>query len=91
MVESSIGAHLLNYSITEGFSLYYWRERNNEVDFVIEKKGKLIGLEVKSGASFSSAGIKAFRKQMNPHKILLIGNSGIRWQDFLTMNPSELF
>jgi len=40
MVESSIEAHLLNYSHTEGFSLHYWRERNDEVDFVIEKKGK---------------------------------------------------
>ena len=91
MVESSIGAHLLNYSHTEGFSLHYWRERNEEVDFVIEKKGKVIGLEVKSGATQSSAGIKAFKKQVNPHKVLLVGNTGIRWQDFLKMNPAELF
>ena len=91
LVESSIGAHLLNYSHTEGFSLHYWRERNEEVDFVIEKKGKVIGLEVKSGATQSSAGIKAFKKQVNPHKVLLVGNTGIRWQDFLKMNPAELF
>lgn len=91
MVESSIGAHLLNYSHTEGFSLHYWRERNDEVDFVIEKKGKVIGLEVKSGASQSSAGIIAFKKKVNPDKVLLVGNSGIRWQDFLKMNPVELF
>ena len=91
LVESSIGAHLLNYSHTEGFSLHYWRERNEEVDFVIEKKGKVIGLEVKSGATQSSAGIKAFKKQVNPHRVMLVGNSGIRWQDFLKMNPAELF
>ena len=91
VVESSIGAHLLNYSHMEGFSLHYWRERNNEVDFVIEKKGKVIGLEVKSGATQSSAGIKAFKKQVDPEKVLLVGNSGIRWQDFLKMNPVELF
>ena len=40
MVESSIGAHLINYSLVEGFSVSYWRERNEEVDFVLEKKGK---------------------------------------------------
>jgi len=91
MVESSIGAHLLNYSHTEGFSLHYWRERNDEVDFVIEKKGKVIGLEVKSGTTQSSAGITAFKKQVNPDKVLLVGNSGIKWQDFLKMNPADLF
>jgi predicted AAA+ superfamily ATPase len=91
MVESSIGAHLLNYSHTEGFSLHYWRHRNDEVDFVMEKKGKLIGLEVKSGATQSSTGIIAFKKQIKPDKILLVGNSGISWQDFLMMNPAGLF
>ena len=90
MVESSIGAHLLNYSHTERYSLHYWRERNDEVDFVIEKKGKVIGLEVKSGVTQSS-NITAFKKQVNPHKVLLIGNSGIKWQDLLKMNPAELF
>ena len=91
LVESSIGAHLLNYSHTEGYSLNYWKERNEEVDFVIEKKGKVIGLEVKSGATQSSAGIKAFKKKVNPDKVLLVGNTGISWQDFLKMNPAELF
>lgn len=91
MVESSIGAHLLNYSHTEGFALHYWRERNDEVDFVIAKKGKVIGLEVKSAVTQSSAGITAFKKQVNPDKVLLVGNSGIKWQDFLKMNPADLF
>ncbi|HSU28436.1 MAG TPA: ATP-binding protein [Chitinophagaceae bacterium] len=91
MVESAIGAHLLNYSRSEDFELYYWRERNDEVDFVIKKKKKVIGLEVKSGATQSSAGISAFKKQMKPDKILLIGNAGIKWEDFLKMNPGELF
>jgi len=91
IVESAIGAHLINYSHTEGFTVHYWRERNDEVDFVIEKKGKVIGLEVKSGATHSATGIKAFKDYANPDKVLLIGNSGIPWQDFLKINPSELF
>ena len=91
IVESAIGAHLINYSYTEGYTLYYWRERNDEVDFVIEQKGKLIGLEVKSGATQSAAGIKAFKKYANPDMVLLVGNSGIPWQDFLKINPAELF
>ena len=90
-VESAIGAHLINHSHTEGFILHYWRERNDEVDFVIERIGKVIGLEVKSGATQSAAVIKAFKNYANPDKVLLVGNSGIPWQDFLKINPSELF
>jgi uncharacterized protein len=91
LVESSIGAHLINFSIIEGFTVSYWRERNEEVDFVLEKKGKVIGLEVKSGTRQSSSGLSAFKKAFNPEKLLLIGNSGIPWQDFLKLNPVELF
>jgi len=48
-IESAIGAHLLNRSLEGKFRLYYWRDRNSEVDFVIESQGKTIGIEVKSG------------------------------------------
>lgn len=91
LVESSIGAHLINYSITEGFTVHYWREGNDEVDFVLEKKGRAIGLEVKSGSSQSASGMSAFKKTFNPEKVLLVGNTGLPWQDFLKMNPAELF
>lgn len=91
LVESSIGAHLINYSIIEGFTVSYWRERNEEVDFVLEKKGKVIGLEVKSGSTQSSSGISAFKKAFNPDKVLLVGKTGVPWQDFLKLNPVELF
>jgi predicted AAA+ superfamily ATPase len=48
-VESALGAHLLNQSITQQIDLYYWREGNYEVDFVLQKGNKTIGIEVKSG------------------------------------------
>jgi predicted AAA+ superfamily ATPase len=91
LVESAIGAHLINYSITEGFTVSYWREGNAEVDFVLGKKGKIIGLEVKSGSSQSTSGMGAFKKTFDPDKVLSVGNSGLPWQDFLKMNPADLF
>lgn len=91
MVESAIGAHLVNHSLTEKFNLHYWRERNDEVDFVIERKGKVIGLEVKSGGTGYTSGMAAFKNRFKPNKVLLIGNAGLPWQDFLKMNPVELF
>lgn len=91
MVESAIGAHLINHSLSEKFNLHYWRERNEEIDFVIERKGKVIGLEVKSGAAGSTSGMTAFKNKFNPDKILLIGKTGLPWQDFLKLNPVSLF
>jgi len=91
IVESSVGAHLVNYSLTENFKVYYWRHRNDEIDFVLEKRGKLIGLEVKSSTAGNTFGMTAFKNRYTPYKVLLIGNSGIPWQDFLQINPVEIF
>jgi len=91
LVESSVGAHLLNYSLSDGFSLHYWLDHHNEVDFVIQKKGILIGLEVSSGESHKRSGMKAFQDRYRPNRILLIGKSGIPWEEFLQINPGELF
>ena len=49
MIESAIGAHLINDPKCE---VFYWREGNKEVDFVIKIKGKLIAIEVKIGGRF---------------------------------------
>ena len=90
MVESAIGAHLINYALAGGYSLHYWRERNDEVDFVIANKGKLIGIEVKTNQTASTKGMASFQKTFNPDKILLIGDSGLPWQEFLLMDPSGM-
>ena len=67
-VESAIGAHLLNQSLTEQINLYYWREGNHEVDFVLQKGNKSIGIEVKSGRNKLSTGIPVFSQRFNPTK-----------------------
>ena len=91
IVESAVGAHLINYSFTDDIQLYYWRKNNQEVDFVIEKRGKIIGIEVKSSATGNISGMGAFAKEYNPYKVLLVGESRIPWQEFLQISPSELF
>lgn len=91
MVESAIGAHLVNAAVVAGFNIYYWRHRNEEVDFVLEKRGKVVALEVKAGSENVTSGMKAFKEQFNPDKILLIGKKGMPWQEFLKINPNELF
>ena len=91
LVESSVGAHLLNHAISERYNLRYWREGNNEVDFILEKGDKVIGLEVKSGASADNEGMGIFNEKFHPDKMLLVGTGGIPYEDFLKINPKELF
>ena len=71
--------------------MFYWREGNYEVDFVLEHKGRVIALEVKSGYSIRTAGLVQFRKHYPDSKIMLVGKDGISWKDFLNINPMELF
>ncbi len=91
IVESAIGAHLLNYSLTMDYVLNYWREGDAEVDFVITKNNISVAIEVKSSKATITNGMKQFQKRYAPQKIILIGADGIKWQDFLMMNPSDLF
>jgi len=91
LVESSVGAHLMNHSVSERFNLYYWREGNYELDFILEKGNKLIGLEVKSGTKADNAGTAKFMEKYHPEKVLLIGTGGIPYEEFLKMNPTEIF
>ncbi len=90
LVESSVGAHLLNYSISERYNLYYWREGNKEVDFILQKGDKVIGLEINSGASSDNEGMRIFSERFNPDKVLLVGIGGIPYKEFLKINPKEL-
>lgn len=91
LVESSVGTHLINNSIPERYNLYYWREGNHEVDFILEKGDKVIGLEVKSGMKAENTGMGVFAEKFHPEKVLLVGTGGIPYEEFLKINPRELF
>jgi uncharacterized protein len=91
IVESAVGAHLINSAYSNGYSLYYWREGNYEVDFILEYKGRVVAIEVKSGYSIRTAGMVQFRKRFPDSKIMLVGKEGIPWEEFLLINPLDLF
>lgn len=89
--ESAVGAHLMNHSVSERFQVYYWRERNEEVDFILERNRKLIAIEVKTGRLGENKGIQVFSKMFQPQKAIMVGTSGISIEEFLRLNPVELF
>lgn len=51
LVESAVGAHLFNGLAGTGIEVFYWREANNEVDFVLKGRGRVVALEVTSSIS----------------------------------------
>lgn len=85
LTESAVGAHLLNASVGGVCELFYWRERNREVDFVVRRGRKLVAIEVKSGRTTTSQpGMEAFAKLFNPDRLLIVGPGGISLERFLT-------
>jgi predicted AAA+ superfamily ATPase len=91
LVESSVGSHLLNHSISERYQLSYWREGNYEVDFIIQRGEKIIAIEVKSGKKAENAGITVFAEKFKVNRCLLVGTGGLGIEDFLRINPATLF
>ena len=91
VIESAVGAYLANESLKGSFSLYYWRDRNDEVDFVIERNGKLIGIEVKSTVLRNKRGMIAFNKKFNPLKTIIIDGKNLPWHEFIRLKPEEIF
>lgn len=83
LVESAVGAYLLARGNDEGFEVYWWRERNNEVDFVIKKGSGLTAIEVKSGR-VKNIGGSLVSKQLYPEALsLIIGTANLALEDFL--------
>jgi hypothetical protein len=87
LAESAVGAHLANAAMRGECALHYWRERNHEVDFVVQAGRRLTAIEVKSGrAPQAHPGTAAFVQAFRPKRTLLVGGDGITLDDFL-MQP----
>lgn len=85
LVESCVGAHLLNTSMGTDIRVTYWRDRNQEVDFVLRQGGSIVGIEVKSGRGKDSLpGMEAFARQFKPSRQLQVGGQGIPMEEFLS-------
>jgi hypothetical protein len=65
--------------------VYYWRESNREVDFVVKAGRRLTAIEVKSARSPQARpGMAAFAGAFEPQRTLLVGGDGIAVEEFLT-------
>lgn len=89
LVESAVGAHLGNAQAAGVSEVFYWRERNREVDYVVRAGRTVTAIEVKSGrVGETLPGMAAFAEVFKPQRMLLVGGDGIAVEEFL-LKPVE--
>ena len=85
LVESAVGAHLVNAAAGGACEVFYWRDRHNEVDFVVRSGRTVTAIEVKSERTGRNpAGMAAFAEAFHPTRSLLVGGDGIALEEFLS-------
>ena len=91
LIENAVGAHLLNHLAGLPWSIYYWRQRHLEVDFVLETPRKTWAIEVKSAKPARLNGLKKFCELYPEPQPLIIGPGGMEFEEFFRTNPKEIF
>ncbi len=96
-IENIVGARLYYFAEQSGAQVFYWRDRQYEVDYILKTGKKVIGIEVKTNANKARASFGEFERKIKPQKVVTIsylqnakedGNSGlIGLEDFL-MDPA---
>ncbi len=85
LVETAVGAHLVNSSVGTPVEVGYWLDRNREVDFVVRRGTTTLAIEVKSGRHRTTLpGLDAFVARHPRAKRLLVGTGGVPLADFLS-------
>lgn len=89
MVESTVGAHLIN-TASEDCEIQYWRESPLEVDFVLTNGRKILAIEVKSGAKYAAPkGLEVFTGKFKDARSLIVGEGGVPLAEFLSHPADE--
>lgn len=95
LVENAVGAALVTMAEREGGEVFYWRDRQDEVDYVLRHGEALVGIEVKSGAGRGGpGGLQALRRRSPHAQAVVIGGdsspAGVRHmslEDFFVGRP----
>lgn len=89
--ESGVGAYLVSQAFVHRFEVFYWRERDEEVDFILQKKNSIVAIEVKSNAEKRTEGLDRFRELFKPACSFIVGDGGVNAEEFMTMDLTRLF
>lgn len=74
LTENAAGARLYWRAQEGGGELFYWRDRQTEVDFVLTQGGAVVAIEVKTGAVPTPVpGLHAFQRRYPESRAVLVG------------------
>jgi len=87
LVESTVIAYALNGVRGTDMNIFYWLDRNREVDLILVRGNQLTAFEVKSSRKrVTTPGLTAFAKAFPLAKTVLVGSAnGVSVADFLTL------
>lgn len=90
LVETAVGAHLVNTALDSAVEVSWWRDGNDEVDFVLTRGPHRTAIEVKSGKKGARwEALTAFESRFGPTSKLVVGTGGIPLSDFLSKPAAE--
>jgi predicted AAA+ superfamily ATPase len=87
LVENAAGAHFVNHLQDVGDELTYFRDGDDEVDFVLRRSASVVGFEVKSGSPGKKSGLAAFTRKHPAARTLIVGAGGVPLEEFFTTDP----
>lgn len=74
LLENAVGAKLYSLAMNSGGELFYWKERDYEVDYILKLGNKIYALEVKSGILNKSAALSIFKKRYRNASLITISS-----------------
>lgn len=86
LVENAVGAHLVSH-LHASEEISYFRDGDDEVDFVLRAGKSVVGLEVKSGSPGKHSGVSTFLRKHDGARALIIGSGGVPLTDFFAEDP----
>ena len=88
VVESAVGAHLVN-TASSAANVRYWRDGNNEIDFVLQRGPRLVGIEVKAGRGLPRrSSLNTFERRFSALPSIVVGEAGVPLHEFL-LEPAD--
>jgi len=90
LVENAAGAHLLNHLQGLSCEVMYWRQKNDEVDYVVRAGADIWAIEVKSGRPGRKRGMSVFTRLHPKARMLVVGPGGMDLEEFFSVDPREI-
>ncbi len=83
LVVGGMAENYVNVQLSiNGYSTYYWEsDRGAEIDFVIQREGKLISIEVKSADNTKAKSLKVYMETYKPDYAIKLSAKNFGFED----------